>query len=378
MNRKYIVQLTEEERLQLQRIISSGTAPARKIRRAQILLKSDSSPEGPNWSYQAICAAFDVSATTVTTVRKVYCQGGLEAVLNRKKSERAYHHRLDGEAEAHLIALACSPPPEGRARWSLRLLRDRFVEAGYVEQVSHETIRQALKKNELKPWLKKRYCIPPQANAAFVCQMEEVLEVYQRPYDPQRPQVCMDEMPQQLLIEIHNPLPMKPGQPLCEDYEYERNGVSNIFLFFEPLAGRRHVWVSEHRTKVDWAQAMRYLADELYPEAEVIVVVMDNLNTHGPSSFYEAFDPAEAHRLRNRFEFHYTPKHGSWLNMAEIELSALVRTCLNRRIPDQTTLLREAQAWADERNRQAVRVDWRFTTADARIKLKHLYPKIQT
>lgn len=208
--------------------------------------------------------------------------------------------------------------------------------------------------------------------------MEEVLEVYQRPYDPRRPLVCMDEMPQQLLIDVHDPLPMEPGQPVREDYEYERNGVSNIFLFFEPLAGKRYVWVSERRTKADWAQAIRYLADELYPEAEVIVVVMDNLNTHSPASFYEAFEPAEARRLRSRFEFHYTPKHGSWLNMAEIELSALVRTCLDRRIPDQATLLREAQAWADERNQKAVRVDWRFTTADARIKLKHLYPKIQS
>ncbi len=377
MNRKYVVQLTEEERSQLKQIISSGTAPARKIRRAQILLKSDSSPEGPNWGYQAICAAFNVSATTVTTVRKAYCEGGLEAALNRKKPERAYTHRLDGEAEAHLIAMACSQPPEGHARWSLRLLRDRFVEAGYVEEVSHETIRQVLKKNELKPWLKKRYCIPPQANAAFVCQMEEVLEVYQRPYDPRRPLVCMDEIPQQLLTNVREPLPMEPGCPLREDYEYERNGVSNLFLFFEPLAGKRYIQVSERRTKVDWAYAMRYLADELYPDAELIVVVMDNLNTHGPASFYEAFEPAEAQRLRERFEFHYTPKHGSWLNMAEIELSALVRTCLNRRIPDQTTLHQEAQAWADERNRKAVRVDWRFTTADARIKLKRLYPKIQ-
>ncbi|MEM3470309.1 MAG: transposase, partial [Thermoproteota archaeon] len=161
-----------------------------------------------------------------------------------------------------------------------------------------------------------------------------------------------------------------------EDYEYVRNGVSNIFLFFEPLAGRRHVWVSQHRTRVDWAHAMRYLADKLYPEAEVIVGMIDNLNTHVPASFYEAFGPEEAQRLRNRFEFHYTPKHGSWLNMAEVELSALVRGCLNRRIPDQATLSREAQAWVDERNRKAVRVEWRFTTADARIKLKHLYPKI--
>ncbi len=146
MNRKYVVKLTEEERLQLQKIISAGTTSARKIRRAQILLKSDSSPEGPNWNYQAICAAFDVSAVTVTAVRKAYCQGGLEAALNRKKPEREYLHCLDGEAEAHLIALACSQPPAGHARWTLRLLRDRFVEAGYVEQVSHETIRQVLKK----------------------------------------------------------------------------------------------------------------------------------------------------------------------------------------------------------------------------------------
>ncbi len=151
--------------------------------------------------------------------------------------------------------------------------------------------------------------------------------------------------------------------------------MSNIFLFFEPLAGQRYVWVSERRTKVDWAHAMRYLAD-VYPEAEVIVVVMDNLNTHTPASFYEAFEPAEARRLRDRFEFHYTPKHGSWLNIAEIELSAMARTCLERRIPDSATLLQEARAWADERNRKAICVDWRFTTADARIKLKHLYPKI--
>jgi len=206
--------------------------------------------------------------------------------------------------------------------------------------------------------------------------MEEVLDVYERPYDPQRPVVCMDEMPYQLLIDVHPPLPMEPGQPYREDYEYERNGVCNLFLFFEPLAGKRYIWMNEHRTRVDWAEAMRYLADECYPDAEVIVVVMDNLNTHGPASFYEAFDPAEAHRLRERFEFHYTPKHGSWLNMAEIELSALVRTCLKRRIPDKETLRWEVQAWADERNQKAVRVEWHFTAADARTKLKRLYPKI--
>ncbi len=206
--------------------------------------------------------------------------------------------------------------------------------------------------------------------------MEEVLEVYQRPYDPRRPMVGMDELPQQLLVNVREPLPIEPGCPLREDDEDERKGVRNLFLFFEPLAGKRHIQVSERRTKLDWARAMRHLADEVYPEADVIVVVMDNLNTHGPASFSEAFEPAEAQRLRARFAFHSTPKHGSWLNMAEIELSALVRSCLNRRIPDQAALHREVQAWVEERNQKAVRVDWRFTTTDARMKLKRLYPKI--
>lgn len=207
--------------------------------------------------------------------------------------------------------------------------------------------------------------------------MEEVLEVYQRPYDPQRPQVCMDETSKQLLADTRPLLPAQPGVPERVDYEYQREGVADLFMFFEPLAGKRHVKVSEHRTRKDWALAMQELANVQYPDAEVIVVVMDNLNTHSPASFYETFDPAEALRLANRFEFHYTPKHGSWLNMAEIELSVLSRQCLDRRIPDQETLEREVQAWEAERNAQVVKVLWRFTTADARIKLKHLYPLIE-
>ena len=163
------------------------------------------------------------------------------------------------------------------------------------------------------------YCIPPKADAAFVCQMEEVLDVYKRPYDPKRPQICMDEMPKQLLAEKYDPLPVQPGQVLKQDYEYERKGTANLFMLFEPLAGKRYVQTSTHRTAIDWAQVMKALSDELYPEAERIVLVMDNLNTHKLASFYEAFEPEEAHRLSRRFEIHYTPKHGSWLNMAEIE-----------------------------------------------------------
>jgi hypothetical protein len=225
--------------------------------------------------------------------------------------------------------------------------------------------------------LKEGWCIPPKADAAFVCQMEDILDVYKRAYDPKRPQICMDEMPKQLLGEKYEPLPGKPGQLEKQDYEYERHGNANIFMLFEPLAGKRFIETHSHRGSVDWAHVMKVLSDVLYPDAEVIVLVMDNLNTHKLASFYQAFEPEEAHRLSRRFEIHYTPKHGSWLNMAEIELSALVRQCLNRRIPDQDMLDAEAQAWTKERNQQVVKVDWRFTTADARIKLKHLYPKIQ-
>jgi hypothetical protein len=206
--------------------------------------------------------------------------------------------------------------------------------------------------------------------------MEDVLDVYARPYDPKRPVVCMDETNKQLLDDTREPLPMTPGQPARIDPEYQRQGVANLFLFFEPLAGQRHLRLTDRRTRHDWAAAMRELADVRYPEAESIVVVLDNLNTHSAASFYEAFPPHEAQRLAQRFEFHFTPKHGSWLNRAEIELSVLARQCLNRRIPDKPMLMAEVASWAQERNRKLVKVDWQFRTPDARIRLKHLYPKI--
>jgi transposase len=222
----------------------------------------------------------------------------------------------------------------------------------------------------------ERWCIPPQQNAEFVWRMEDVLEVYTRPYDPRFPQVCMDEASKQLLSAVREPLPPKPGQPRREDYEYVREGTANLFLFFEPLRGWRRVQVTERRTRVDWAQAIRELVDLHYPEAERIVLVMDNLNTHSPASLYEAFAPEEAQRLAQRLEIHYTPKHGSWLNMAETELSILARQCLDRRLPSAALLEQEVDAWQQERNQAKARIEWRFTTADARIKLKHLYPAI--
>jgi len=208
--------------------------------------------------------------------------------------------------------------------------------------------------------------------------MEDVLEVYTRPYDSRKPVVCLDETSKPLLGEAAAPEPAAPGQVACYDYEYVRNGVANIFMMCEPLAGQRDVEVTDRRTKKDSAQCWRKIADEKYPDAQVIVLVQDNLNTHAPASLYEAFEPAEAARLKNRLEFHYTPKHGSWLNMAEIELGILGRQCLARRSATVDELCRQTQAWEAEHDTVERKVNWPFTTRDARIKLRKLYPSIET
>ena len=218
--------------------------------------------------------------------------------------------------------------------------------------------------------------IPPAANAAFVAAMEDVLEVYTRPHDPARPLVCLDETSKQLVAETRAPLPMQPGQPARHDYEYQRNGTANLFMLFAPLEGWRHVKVTGRRTARDYAQVLKELSDLHFPKASKIVLVQDNLNTHAPASLYEAFPPAEARRLVERFEWHYTPKHGSWLDMAEAELAILSSQCLDRRIPDQDKLKTEVDAWLAHRNQNHCKADWRFQTQDARNKLKHLYPAL--
>jgi hypothetical protein len=232
-------------------------------------------------------------------------------------------------------------------------------------------------KNELQPHRKEQWVIPPEQNADFVAAMEDVLEVYQRPHDPLRPVVCLDEQGKQLIKETRTPIPAAPGRVERTDYEYERNGTANLFMLFAPLEGWRHVKVTARRTKADFAELIRELVDVHFPQAEKIVLVMDNLNTHKPASLYEAFPPAEARRLVEKLEIHYTPKHGSWLDMAETELSILTKQCLDRRIPDAETLTREVAAWEHQRNTAHSKIDWQFTTAQARIKLKRLYPSIQ-
>ncbi len=221
----------------------------------------------------------------------------------------------------------------------------------------------------------ERWCLPPEANAEFVCRMEEVLDVYHRPPAPKRPLVCLDEASKQLIGEVAEPIPAGPGQPARVDYEYTRNGTANLFMISEPLAGWRHVEVTERRTAVDFAEVVRALVEEVYPEAEKVVLVLDNLNTHKLASLYEAFEPERARRIAERLEVHYTPKHGSWLNMAEIELSALGRD-LPERVGNRAALARHVGAWKGRRNGAGVKAEWQFTTADARRKLRKLYPTI--
>ena len=228
----------------------------------------------------------------------------------------------------------------------------------------------------LKPWLREMWCIPPDHDCEFVAAMEDVLAVYARPYDVRFPQVCLDEAGRQLIGEVRRPLPAAPGRAERYDFEYVRNGTANLFVAFEPLAGWRSVSVTDTRTRTDFAAFVRGLVGGRYKDAQKVVVVMDNLNTHSAASFYEAFEPAEARRLAERLEIHYTPKHGSWLNMAELELSAMGRQCLADRTEDKPTLTRDVAAWEADRNRRKVKADWTFTTADARVKLKRLYPSI--
>ncbi|MBF0562860.1 MAG: IS630 family transposase [Alphaproteobacteria bacterium] len=370
-----VVKLSGKERTLLQGIIRSGKSAAQKQTRARILLHADKSKDGSKWSDARIAQAVGCCHALCGRIRRQYAQEGLEAVLNRSQRDKpAVEKIFDGEKEAKLIALACSPPPPGQAGWTLRMLANKAVELKIVDQTSHSTVGFGFKKNELKPHLKKQWVIPPEANAAFVAAMEDVLAVYQRPRDLDLPLVCLDESSKQLLTETRNFIPMTRGRVARHDYEYQRNGTANLFMVFAPLEGWRHVKVTDRRTAIDYAHMLREISDKHFPGAKKIVLVQDNLNTHKPASLYEAFPPEEARRLVERFEWHYTPKHGSWLDMAESELGVLSKQCLDRRIPDKAALAREIAAWVKHRNKHHAKANWQFTTADARVKLKHLYP----
>ncbi|HEY5064230.1 MAG TPA: IS630 family transposase [Xanthobacteraceae bacterium] len=376
--KKYVVRLVAEERDRLNELIRKGKRSAQLLTKVRILLKADVSDAGAGWSDSRIAAALDTSIATVERTRRQLVEEGLEAVLARKYNPNSARPRIfDGAAEAKLIALTLSPAPEGFARWSLRLLEEKVVELHIVERASDNTIGRTLKKTFLKPHRKQQWVIPPDASAAFVATMEDVLEVYQRPQDPQRPLVCLDETSKQLIVETRAPIPAKPGRKARHDYEYERNGVANLFMLFAPLEGWRHVKVTDRHTAIDYAHTLRDLSDVHFSDAVKIVLVQDNLNTHKPASLYEAFPAPAARRLVERFEWHYTPKHGSWLDMAESELGVLASQCLDRRIADKKLLAHEVTAWQEHRNKHHAKANWQFKTADARVKLKRLYPQFE-
>lgn len=367
--KKYTVNLTNEEVEKLRSLIKTGEAKARSITRAHILLMAS---EGEIDT--TIAERLRVHVSTVERTRARYAQGQIEqALFDRPHPPKP--RLLDGEQEAFLIATACSAPPDGRTCWTMQLLADRLVTIGIIDLISDETIRRTLKKNEIKPWLKEQWCIP-KVDAEYVLRMEDLLDLYSQPYDPKLPVVCFDERPYQLLEDVREPLPTQPKQLERYDYEYQRNGTVNLFACFQPLIGWRHIQVTEQRTKVDFALQMKDLVDIYFPKAEVIRLVLDNLNTHNLAALYEVFQPQEARRIVEKLELHYTPKHASWLNQVEIELSVLSRQCLERRISDRTILEFEIAAWEKQRNQEKSSVNWRFQTTDARRKMGRLYPLV--
>lgn len=369
MNVKYIVELMEEERESLLELTRGGKPGARKMKRAQILMMAD---EGA--TAEAISEALKCGTSTIFRTRRRFVEGGLGHALS-EAPRRGGSRKLTGREEALLVATACSKPPEGRARWTLDLLAGAMVRLTEHDTISRDTIGRRLKENELKPWQKRMWCIPT-VTPAFVACMEDVLDLYAEE-DPEVPVVCFDETPTQLIGETRTPLPAKPGETAIYDYEYKRNGTSNLFVFVDAHKPWRHVKATRRRTNIDFAECMRDLVDEHYPTAPLIRVVLDNLSTHKAASLYEAFEPAQARRILRRLEFHFTPKHGSWLNMAEIEIGVLVSQCLSRRIPSREMLTTEVAAWTNARNATGARINWMFRVEDAREKLGKVYPDVQ-
>ena len=383
------VTLSSEEREKLKALTHKGAGvSAKTIMHAHILLLTDSGLGMKKKKNREIADLFDISPTTVNEVRKLYTEGGLEAALNRKTRISPPHmSKITGDFEAQLIAAATGPVPEGRSRWTLRLLAEYCTEKQYIVSISHNTIGELLNTNQVKPHLSKYWCTPKEKDADFVFHMEDILGIYKRPYNPCIPVICMDEKPIQLLDEIRervcaSPLIIDPdtgiprlGRILKIDSEYLRCGTACIFIFTEPLAGWRHIVALKSRKKEDFALLMRKTSERFFPDVDKIILIVDNLNIHNPAVFYEAFSPAYAYSLAQKFEFHYTPKHGSWLNIAELELSSLARQCLgNQRIKSIDNLNEALQAWEVDRNTRQKGVNWQFTTEDARIKLKRLYP----
>jgi transposase len=369
MNIRYRVTLTSDERHQLQALTSGGQGAVRRLKRAQILLAADTQTTD-----EMIARTVGVGTSTVYRTKQRFVEDGLDRALAEMPRPGA-PRKLGATDEALLVAIACSHPPAGRARWTMNLLAGELVRLTTHATLSGDTVGRRLAEMKLKPWQEKMWCIP-QVNAEYVARMEDVLDLYAEAPDPRRPVVGFDETPRQLIGEARVPIPAEPGKPKRVDYEYVRNGTANVFMFVDVNRPWRHAKVTDQRTCVDFAECMRDLVDEHYPKAERIRVVLDNLSAHSAAALYQAFAPAEARRILSRLEFHFTPKHASWLNMVEIEIGVMVAQCLERRIPDKATLIKEIAAWERRRNAEKARIKWMFTVDRARKKLGRLYPQL--
>ena len=370
MHITYRVELTAAERMYLETFTSQGKQRVRALKRARILLLAD----GRGMTDQAITAALSVSTSTVYRVKRDFVEYGMEAALS-EGSRPGQPRKTGAHEDALLVSIACSTPPSGRCRWTLSLLAERWVALTAMEEVSLECIRQRLKANRLKPWQQKMWCVG-QMDAAYIVQMEHIPDVYAEPSCPEVPLVNVDEATKQLVGEVQAGTSMTPGQVSKVDYEYERKGVANIYLCFDQHRGWRHAKATHTRKAVDFAELMRELVDVHYPAAECVRVVLDNLNTHQPASLYRAFPAPEARRLLRKLEFHYTPKHASWLNMVEIEIGNMNRQCLDRRIDSMDLLESELAAWETRRNRERASINWMFDVDKARTKLHRAYDKL--
>ena len=368
MNARYVVALESSERQQLETLVAGGTNAVRRIKRAQILLAAHAGRTD-----EQIVNTVQVSPATVYRTRRRFVEDGLEHALSEDPRPGG-KRKLTTTEEGILVALACSSPPQGWGKWTLDLLADEMVRLTPHEQISRDTIGRRLDENDLKPWQRKMWCIP-KVDAEFVARMEDVLDLYTTPPTLGTAVVCFDETPRQLIGESRTPVRSEPGRRARFDYEYRRNGTANVFMFLDAHKPWRHAKVTERRTNIDFAECMRDLVDTHYPQTEHIKVVLDNLSTHGAAALYEAFHPEEARRILQRLEFHYTPKHASWLNMVEIEIGVLVSQCLDRRIPDMKKLTTEIAAWTRARNAAGAKVRWMFGIDKAREKLGRAYPR---
>lgn len=369
MNVRYRVELSEAEREELRDMLSGKRQSVRRVKRAQILLASDlGQGEG------VIAQAIGVGISTVYRTRRRFVEANLAGALS-EEVRAGGARKLSRTEEALLVATACSKAPAGCARWTLKLLAGRMLELTEHSVLSSETVRRRLHANELKPRQRKMWCIP-KIDAEYVARMEDVLDLYAEKPDTNHPVVSFDESPTQLIGEVREPIAALPGQTERYDSEYRRNGTANLFIMVDAHRPWRHVKVTDQRTGQDFAVCMRDLVDRHYPRAKRIRVILDNLSTHTGAALYNSFDPQEARRILRKIEFHYTPKHASWLNIVEIEIGVLRKQCLDRRIAERAELESEIAIWQRRRNASGDKIKWLFNCEKARQKMRQAYPQL--